>query len=99
MKVELKKYDSIPMAGVIPGGSTPELNKTGDWRTEKPIVDHDTCINCLQCWAYCPDRAVTIEGEEMTGYDLDFCKGCGICAEICPVDAITMVPESEGGQS
>lgn len=97
MKIELRKYKDIPMAGVIPGGSTPLLNKTGDWRTQSPAIDKETCIDCLQCWAYCPDSAINVSGDKMEGFDLDFCKGCGICAEICPVDAINMETEPAGG--
>jgi pyruvate ferredoxin oxidoreductase delta subunit len=93
MKVKLRKYNEIPMAGVIPGGSTPELNKTGDWRTQRPKIDKETCIDCLQCWAYCPDSAINVKEDKMEGFDYDYCKGCGICAEICPVDAIDMEPE------
>jgi 2-oxoacid:acceptor oxidoreductase delta subunit (pyruvate/2-ketoisovalerate family) len=50
-------------------------------------------VNCLLCWLYCPDSAVTLAGETFTGFDLDYCKGCGICADVCPVAAIEMVAE------
>ena len=39
----------------IPGSSI--HRKTGDWRTFRP-VKNDKCINCLACWAYCPDSSV-----------------------------------------
>lgn len=96
MAFELKKYDEIPMAGVVPGGATPELNKTGDWRSERPVWDEETCIQCLQCWQNCPDAAFELENEEIAGIDFEFCKGCGICAQVCPVDAISMTPEGDG---
>ncbi|MBS3817435.1 MAG: 2-oxoacid:acceptor oxidoreductase family protein [Candidatus Thermoplasmatota archaeon] len=70
------------------------LNKTGSWRTMRPIVDLDTCINCGECWKYCPDVAIFVEDEGAV-VDLDFCKGCGICAERCPVDAIDMEKEEK----
>jgi len=96
MAIDLKKYDEIPIAGVVPGGSTPEMNKTGDWRSERPIWDEETCIQCLQCWQNCPDAAFETEEGEIAGINYDYCKGCGICENICPVDAISMVPEEEG---
>jgi pyruvate ferredoxin oxidoreductase delta subunit len=75
-------------------GSSEEF-KTGDWRTEKPIVDFDKCIHCLICWIYCPDSSIEVTDGKLAEIIYDFCKGCGICAEECPKDAITM--ESEIG--
>lgn len=76
-----------------PGSS--EDFKTGDWRTERPIIDFEKCIHCFLCWIYCPDSSVLVSDEKVTGIDYDFCKGCGICAEECPKDAISMKIESE----
>ncbi len=77
-----------------------EAGLTGQWRTSRPVVDHEICraakagkMVCMQCWTYCPeaviDKRVPIE------IDLEYCKGCGICEEVCPADAITMVPETD----
>jgi len=67
--------------------------KTGDWRTERPVVDFDKCIHCLICWVYCPDSSITVKDGKLAGINYDFCKGCGICAEECPKDAISMESE------
>jgi len=67
--------------------------KTGDWRTERPVVDFDKCIHCLICWVYCPDSSITVKDGKLEGINYDFCKGCGICAEECPKDAISMESE------
>ncbi|MFC7046838.1 4Fe-4S binding protein [Halobacteriaceae archaeon GCM10025711] len=64
--------------------------KTGAWRTFRPELDHDTCIECGQCDTHCPDDAF----DEAFNIDYDYCKGCGICESVCPVDAIEMVKES-----
>lgn len=93
MALELKSWRELPQGGVIPGGATPELNKTGSWRAKRPLLDAEKCIQCLQCWLHCPDDSVTLNGQKVTGFDYDHCKGCGVCADICPVDAISMVPE------
>ena len=38
------------------GGSL--KNKTGDWRTSRPVVDKSRCINCATCEAYCPEGCI-----------------------------------------
>lgn len=84
---------SLPGGRVLPD---PELRPhTGSWRSEvRPEVDLAACVNCLLCWAYCPDRAIEVSGAVMTGIDYDLCKACEICAAVCPTEAIRMVPET-----
>ena len=90
---ELRPWNGLRSGGVVVPGET-EPPQTGGWRTGvKPEVDLSRCVNCLLCWLYCPDSAVTLDGTTFTGIDLTYCKGCEICAEVCPVDAVTMVPE------
>jgi len=79
---------------VIEAGSA-SARKTGDWRTERPILDKEKCTKCALCWLYCPDAAIEPAEEGYYVAGLDYCKGCGICAEICPVEAVTMIEEEE----
>lgn len=74
-------------------GSTTKT-KTGGWRTFKPIIDMNKCIDCGNCWIFCPDMCIDrVEGNYVVDYD--YCKGCGICANECPSDAIEMVLEEK----
>lgn len=75
---------------VAPG--TSKANKTGSWRTMRPIFKHDTCNDCRICVIVCPDACV-IGGDFVYNADLNYCKGCGICAHECPVDDIDMITE------
>ena len=87
----------------ICGESSPgvgEAGRTGEWRTELPLIDPEKCIPakrdkpaCFICWLYCPDALIskTIPVQ----INLEYCKGCGICAQVCPAQAITMVNEEE----
>lgn len=76
-------------------GTTVE-NKTGAWRTYKPVVDHEICIGCDTCNKVCPEGVCFPTGQKNSkgrifyDRDLDFCKGCGLCAKECPVKAIRM---------
>jgi len=68
---------------------------TGDWRTQRPVLDKEACIRCGRCWIYCPEGAYTEDEEGYFQCNLDDCKGCGICAQECPEGAINMVLEEE----
>ena len=83
---ELKDWRDLPVAGRVTPSTAEQLH-TGGWRTGvMPEVELSACVNCLLCWIYCPDSAIT-------GFDYDYCKGCELCAEVCPTGAITMVEE------
>jgi len=74
-------------------------NKTGGWRTYKPVIDKSKCIGCGKCNQVCPEDAAQMtknkKGEKKAKIDYNFCKGCGLCAEHCPVKAIKMVREEK----
>jgi pyruvate ferredoxin oxidoreductase delta subunit len=74
-----------------PGNS--EKFKTGDWKSQRPVLDKEKCIKCAMCWIFCPEMAYTKNAEGFYIVNLDYCKGCGICSNECPKDAISMVPE------
>ncbi len=91
---EKKGAKDLPEGGNIHSAGSAQDYETGDWRSQRPEVDQETCIDCLQCWIFCPDDSIIVEDEEMKGFKFSHCKGCGICCSVCPVDAITM--EEEG---
>ena len=75
-------------------GSAVEYS-TGDWKSQRPVLDKDKCIKCALCFIYCPEGCIKRDDEGYFISDLNFCKGCGICAAECPRKAITMVIEGE----
>lgn len=95
------KVDELPPA---PYTERPNANKTGGWRTFRPVIDYDKCIRCMICWKFCPDMAVELVPDkhpkhpklkEKPVINLEYCKGCGICANECPVNAIEMKLEEK----
>ena len=67
--------------------------KTGTWRTFRPMIDRTRCTKCNVCWKFCPDVAIVIDGEGWPVIDYEHCKGCGICEVECGPRAITMEKE------
>ncbi|MBN2488390.1 MAG: 4Fe-4S binding protein [Methanosarcinaceae archaeon] len=84
---------------ILPGGvcepRSTMVNKTGGWRTYRPVFDYNKCIKCKLCELLCPDMSVLPRDDGFFEIDYDFCKGCGICANECPKDAIEMVLEEK----
>jgi len=89
--------------------NTTPANKTGLWRTAKPVTDLPTCIGCSLCAKICPEGCIIMKkidgnaggldnsssgGKKLKPEtDYDYCKGCGLCAYECPVKAIKMVKD------
>ena len=65
------------------------LRQTGNWRTQRPVIDLAKCKRCFLCYLYCPEAAMTLDTENFPHVDYDHCKGCMICHEECPTDAIS----------
>jgi pyruvate ferredoxin oxidoreductase delta subunit len=65
------------------------------WRVEKPVFNIDVCIDCQNCWVWCPDTSILSRDKQMLGIDYDHCKGCAVCAEVCPTNRISLIMFSE----
>ena len=79
-------------------------HSVADWRAIKPVHNAELCIDCQNCWVYCPDTAIISKeatnkkGETIGvfGYiDYEHCKGCGICVEVCPTNPKSLLMFSE----
>lgn len=68
------------------------VTENSGWRSIRPVINHEKCTDCMQCYLYCPDGVISIE-EKKAVVDYKFCKGCGICSKICKTGAIEMEAE------
>jgi len=88
-------WRDVEVGNIITEAGNASLRRTGDWRSERPIVDKEKCNKCGLCWLYCPDGAIKPIEDGYYEPDLYYCKGCGICSKVCKRGAITMIQEEE----
>ena len=67
----------------------------GDWRVIKPVWNSETCIDCQNCWIFCPDTSIIARNKEMKGVDYEHCKGCGLCVSVCPTNPKSLLMFNE----
>ena len=87
---ETSPWQDLTPGNHVYGSATSVLFNTGEWRTQKPVIDFGKCKQCLLCAPACPDSSIPVKDGKRLDFDYDHCKGCGICAKACPFDAITM---------
>jgi pyruvate ferredoxin oxidoreductase gamma subunit len=93
----------VPLAVVVSDGGIEKVTNTGNssarhtgnWRTFRPTIDYSKCTNCMICYAYCPESAMSVGADGRVSIDYDNCKGCMICMTECPLRAVTQ--SREGG--
>jgi len=86
-------WKDMEVGNIVTEVGSAALRRTGDWRTQRPIIDKQRCNKCGLCWLHCPDAAIKPCDDGYYEVELFYCKGCGICAKLCPKDAITMEEE------
>jgi len=69
------------------------LRHTGNWRTFRPTIDYAKCTDCMICYAYCPESALSVGADGRLHIDYNNCKGCMICMTECPLKAVTQQME------
>ncbi|NLZ74627.1 4Fe-4S binding protein [Candidatus Falkowbacteria bacterium] len=84
-----------PITNLSAQANSSLANKTGSWRTVKPVINLNTCVGCSLCAKLCPEGCIEMKKQIKTEkikakINYDYCKGCGLCAHECPVKAIKM---------
>lgn len=89
---EPKSVSDYPMGATCKSDNLTSIN--AGWRTFRPVIDMEKCVDCMRCFLVCPDGVIDKSGERLQ-IDYDYCKGCGVCAYECKLNAIDMVKEGE----
>ena len=97
----VSKEELVPLAVVVAGEGievvtntgNAYLRHTGNWRTFRPAIDYARCTDCMICYAYCPESAMSISEDGRVKIDYDNCKGCMICMTECPLKAVSQTRE------
>jgi pyruvate ferredoxin oxidoreductase gamma subunit len=102
--VELSPTEKlVPLEAVVAGGGIEAVTHTGNsarrhtgnWRAYRPTIDYARCTNCMICYSYCPESAMSLREDGKVVIDYDNCKGCMICLTECPLRAIGQVREGD----
>ncbi|MBI5199817.1 MAG: 4Fe-4S binding protein [Nitrospirae bacterium] len=93
--INVSEEREVPFGAVTPAPvNEQELFITSNWRIIRPVIDHEKCTRCLNCYIFCPDACWSYNEEaNMMELNLKYCKGCLICINECPPNALTEVPE------
>jgi pyruvate ferredoxin oxidoreductase delta subunit len=97
-KPKMKEWQEPVSVSAYPIGATCDSNHitsiNSGWRTYRPVINQEKCVNCMRCFLVCPDGVIDKSGKQLA-IDYDFCKGCGVCAYECKLKAIDMVKEAD----
>jgi len=88
-------WKDLEIGSIVTEPGNASQYQTGDWRTQRPILDTGKCIKCGLCYIFCPEGCIEPNPEGYFEANLFYCKGCGICARECWTKVITMVDEEE----
>ena len=90
-------WKDIEIGAIVTEPGSAKQYRTGDWRSQRPIIDKEKCTKCGLCYIYCPEGCICQTEDGYFETNLFYCKGCGICASECPprASAITMIEEEE----
>ena len=68
-------------------GCTSRKAKLIQHSTATPSIKPDVCTACQECMQWCPEDAITLEGD-VAVINQDICIGCGECLAVCRFDAV-----------
>lgn len=91
--VPLELVVSVEGIEAVTSTGNSAVKHTGNWRTFRPVIDFTRCTDCMICYAYCPESAMSVGPDGRVKIDYNNCKGCMVCLTECPLKAISQTRE------
>ena len=57
---EKAPFQDMTLGNQVYGGGGSREFKTGEWRTQTPVMNWEKCVNCLLCAPFCPDSCIPV---------------------------------------
>ncbi len=92
---ETPRWQELALGTAVTDPGSARYNRTGDWRSSRPIWDFDKCVKCGVCSIFCPEGCITMQADGLPLADMEYCKGCSICMVECWTGCIEMEEEKE----
>jgi pyruvate ferredoxin oxidoreductase delta subunit len=91
----IPKDREVPFAGITPAPvGAQRMMITGNWRSYRPVINHEDCNLCLNCVVFCPDACWRLnDANDEVVWNAEFCKGCLICVNECSHGALSKAEE------
>ena len=92
---ETPEWRELALGTAITEPGSSRYNRTGDWRSSRPVWDFDKCVKCGVCAIFCPEGCIEMQKDGLPLSDMEFCKGCSICVTECWTGCIEMQEEKD----
>lgn len=94
-QIETPSWQELALGAAVTEPGSARYNRTGDWRSSRPIWEYKKCVKCGVCTLVCPEGCITMQKDGTPLSDMEYCKGCGICVAECWTGCIEMEEEKE----
>ena len=85
----------VPFACITPAPvGAQRMMITGNWRSFRPVINHEDCNLCMNCVVFCMDACWQLnEAGDQVEWNAEFCKGCLVCVTECSHGALSKADE------
>lgn len=89
------KWQDLALGCAITEPASSKYQRTGDWRSSRPVWKYEQCVKCGVCTVFCPEGCISHRSDGYPEANMEYCKGCAICVTECWTGCISMEEEKE----